>query len=93
MAEAQGKDVASESSAGGKSSVLPAKRARGRPPKVRGQVPGVSPATGGPVGIVLLSVNCFQHRCVIPFKRLGHRWVFWCLPVFNACLGGCGSSS
>ena len=32
MAEAQGEDVASESSAGGKSSVVPGKRARGRPP-------------------------------------------------------------
>ena len=44
VANAQGEDVASESSAGGKSSVLPAKRARARPPKVPGKVPGVSPA-------------------------------------------------
>ena len=44
MAEAQGEDVASESSAGGKSSVVPGKKARGRPPKVPGKVPGVSPA-------------------------------------------------
>ena len=44
VAEAHGEDVASESSAGGKSSVLPAKRARGRPPKVPGKVPGVFPA-------------------------------------------------
>ena len=45
VAEAQGEDVASESSAGGKSSVLPTKRARGRPPNwVPGKVPGVSPA-------------------------------------------------
>ena len=44
VAEAQGKDVASESSVGGESSVLPAKRARGRPPKVPGKQPGVSPA-------------------------------------------------
>ena len=44
VAEAMGEDVASESSAGGKSSVLPAKRARGRPPKVPAKVPGVSPA-------------------------------------------------
>ena len=44
VAEAMGEDVASESSAGGKSSVLPAKRARGRPPKVPVKVPGVSPA-------------------------------------------------
>ena len=43
VAEAIGEDVASESSAGGKSSVLPAKRARGRPPKVPAKVPGVSP--------------------------------------------------
>ena len=48
--------------------------------------------TGGPEEIVLLSLNCFQHQCVIHFKRVGHRWVFWCLPVFSACLGGCGSS-
>ena len=33
MAEAQGEDVASESSAGGKFSVVPAKRARGSPPQ------------------------------------------------------------
>ena len=33
VAEPQGKDVASESSAGAKSSVLPAKRARNRPPR------------------------------------------------------------
>ena len=39
-----GEDVASESSAGGKSSVLPAKRARGHPPTVPAKVPGVSPA-------------------------------------------------
>ena len=44
VAEATGEDVASESSAGGKSSVLPAKRARGRPPKVPAKVQGVSPA-------------------------------------------------
>ena len=44
VAEAIGEDVASESSAGGKSSVLPAKRARGRPSKVPAKVPGVSPA-------------------------------------------------
>ena len=44
VAEAIGEDVASDSSAGGKSSVLPAKRARGRPPKVPAKVPGVSPA-------------------------------------------------
>ena len=44
VAEAIGEDVASESSAGGKSPVLPAKRARGRPPKVPAKVPGVSPA-------------------------------------------------
>ena len=44
VAEAKGEDVASQSSAGGKPSVLPAKRARGRPPKVPGKVPGVSPA-------------------------------------------------
>ena len=43
VAEAMGKDVASESSARGKSSVLPAKRARGRPPKVPAKAPGVSP--------------------------------------------------
>ena len=42
VAEAQGEDVASESSAGRKSSVLPAMRAPGRPPKVPGKVPGVS---------------------------------------------------
>ena len=44
MAEAQREDVAFESFAGGKSSVVPRKRARGRPPKVPGKVPGVSPA-------------------------------------------------
>ena len=33
VAEARGEDVASKSSTGGKSSVLPAKRARGRPPQ------------------------------------------------------------
>ena len=44
MAEAQSEDVASESSAGGKSSVVRGKRARGRPPKVPGKVPGVFPA-------------------------------------------------
>ena len=44
VAKAMGEDVAWESSAGGKSSVLPAKRARGRPPKVPAKVPGVSPA-------------------------------------------------
>ena len=44
MAEAQGEDVAFESSARGKSFVVPGKRARGRPPKVPGKVPGVSPA-------------------------------------------------
>ena len=44
VAEAMGEDVASEFSAGGKSSVLPAKRARGRSPKVPAKVPGVSPA-------------------------------------------------
>ena len=43
-------------------------------------------------GIVLLPVNCFQHQCVIPFNRVGHRWVFSCLPVFSARLSGCGSS-
>ena len=42
VGEAHGEDVASESSAGGKSSVLPAKRARGRPPKVPGKVPEVA---------------------------------------------------
>ena len=44
VAVAHGEDVASESCAGGKSSVLPAKSARGRPPKVPGKVPGISPA-------------------------------------------------
>ena len=44
VAEAQGEDVASESSARGKSPVLPVKRACCRPPKVPGKVPGVSPA-------------------------------------------------
>ena len=44
VAEAMGEDVASESSAGGKSSMLPAKRASGRPPEVPAKVPGVSPA-------------------------------------------------
>ena len=44
LAEAQGEDVASESSAAGKSSVVPGRRARGRPPKVPGKVPGVTPA-------------------------------------------------
>ena len=48
--------------------------------------------TGGPEGILLLSVNRFQHQCVIHCKRVGHRWVFWCLPVFSAYLAGCGSS-
>ena len=44
VAEAMGEDVASESSAGGKSSVLSAKRARARPAKVLAKVPGVSSA-------------------------------------------------
>ena len=35
--------------------------------------------TGGPGGIVLLSVNCFQRQCVIHFKRERHRWVGVCL--------------
>ena len=42
VAEAQGEDVASESSAGGKSSVLPAKGARGRPPRCLGRSRGLS---------------------------------------------------
>ena len=45
MAEAQREDVAFEPFAGGKSSVVPRKRARGRPPKVPGKVSRVSPAT------------------------------------------------
>ena len=44
VAEAIGEDVASESSAKGKSSMLLAKRARGCPPKVPPKMPGVSPA-------------------------------------------------
>ena len=44
MAEAQGDDVALESSAGGKSSVVLWRRPRGCPPKVPQKVPGVSPA-------------------------------------------------
>ena len=41
---AEGENVASESSAGKKSSVVPGKRSRGRPPKAPGRVPGVTPA-------------------------------------------------
>ena len=41
---AQGEDVASESSAGKKSSVVTGKRSCGRPPKAPGKVPGVTPA-------------------------------------------------
>ena len=41
---AQGEAVASESSAGKGSSVVPRRRSRGRPPKVPGKVPGVTPA-------------------------------------------------
>ena len=41
---AQGEDVASESSVGKGSPVVPWNRSRGRPPKVPGKVPGVTPA-------------------------------------------------
>ena len=41
---AQGEDVASESSARKKLSVVPGKRTRGRPPKAPGKAPGVTPA-------------------------------------------------
>ena len=41
---AQGKDVASESCAEKKSSVVFGKRSHGRPPKAPGKVPGVTPA-------------------------------------------------
>ena len=49
--------------------------------------------TGGPGEIVLLSLNYFERQCVIHFKSEGHWWVFCCLPVVSASLGGCGSSS
>ena len=51
MAEAQGEDVASESCAGGKSSVLPGKSARGRPPKVPGSLSDRANVRAGAVAL------------------------------------------